>query len=311
MDFLNINAVIFILYFVTPGVVATRVHDLIIPSEQRDWGKMSFDLVSYSAVNLFFFYLLTLTHIMDRLPVMNVPLLVSNKVMDFRPVLFVSFLIPIAIGFLSGIVPKSVWFHRLLGGMVLNPEPSPWDFIVSNKKRCYGILFHLKSGSKVGGIYGGSDSYVSSFPHPKEIYVRYVCNIDENGKLLSVRENSAGMFISMDEVSLIELFDIPSKQRSSTWQKIRTWLSDVSSRLPHRRNKKLSKEKDEGQLQNLTLVSSQSGEVELSHSSLQMQPTKVETGPQTPPSRIQVTKVEVAQTSLPQTQITKENKTAS
>jgi Family of unknown function (DUF6338) len=311
MDILNINAVIFILYFITPGVMATRVHDLIVPSEQRDWGKLSFDFVSYSAINLFFFYLLTLTHLLDFLPVMNVPLLVSNRVMDFRPVLFVSFLIPITIGFLSGVIPKSVWLHRLLGGVMLNPEPSPWDFLFSDKKRCYGILFHLKSGSKIGGIYG-SESYVSTFPHPKEIYVQSVCNIDENGKLLSIREKSAGMFISMDEVSLIELVDIPSKQRSSTWQKIIKWLSGVSSRLSRRHNKRLpKKEKDEGPLQNLTLVSSQSGEAELSHSSLQTQSTRQETEPQTLPSKMQITKVAVVQTPLPQTQTTRENRTAS
>src|SRR5437870_4280408 len=134
MDILNINAVIFILYFITPGVMATRVHDLIVPSEQRDWGKLSFELVSYSAVNLFFFYLLTLTHILDYLPVMNVPLFVSNRVMDFRSVLFVSFLIPVVIGFLSGVIPKSVWLHRLLGGFMLNFEPSRWVFLFSDRK---------------------------------------------------------------------------------------------------------------------------------------------------------------------------------
>ena len=260
MDFLNIDALLFVLYFFTPGIVALWVHDQIVPSDKRNWGEMAFGLLSYGGFNLLLYTLLTPV-IQHLFPVLAVPTIVSSKVIDGTSLLFIDLVLPGSVGFVGGILQRSRGLQKFFGGLFLVPDPTPWDYLFSDRKKVYGVVFRLKSGGMVGGIYERG-SYVSTFPHPREMYLRRVCAVSEQGELLGVIPQSEGMLISMDECSFVELFYLPVKpERKSLWKSIRIPFT----RLSHGNNSQHLNEKDKALLSRQTLVmSSPSDEVGMS-----------------------------------------------
>src|SRR5260221_12585143 len=83
----------------------------------------------------------------------------------------------------------------------------------------------MKDSSTLAGVYGAS-SRVSSFPHPKEVYVEQLCSLDAQGGVIDRVPGSSGALISMDECNFVELVELPTAQlrpliqRSNLWQKI-------------------------------------------------------------------------------------------
>jgi hypothetical protein len=271
---LNVDVLIFILYFITPGVITIKTKDLIIPADQRKWGEMFLELVSYSAINLCIYYLLLASLVNHFVPVINLPTFISSKEIDYRTILFGSFILPILIGFLSSVIPRWTRFQKFFHGIILHPEPSAWDALFADRKKCYIVFFYFKTDAKVAAGLYGDKSYVSSFPHPKEIYVQQLCKLDKDGQILGMDEKSAGAFISIDECILVEFFHVPLVKRRNLWQKIMDKIIGSCSQKLHRGSKKSSKEKDEVLLGNQTLAASFRLEATLSPSKPQIQEAK-------------------------------------
>jgi len=224
MNLFNSDAVQFVLYFVVPGVVAVAIHDSMVASEQRDWQGMGLVLVTYGVINLFIFSLLSL--LIQFLPVFQISLLIVPQKVNGTALIFLDLLIPVGMALLSVHVRRSRFVKRLFRGIFLDPIPAPWDHIFSNRYKCYCLIFHMKDSSTLAGVYGAS-SRVSSFPHPKEVYVEQLCSLDAQGGVIDRVPGSSGALISMDECSFVELVELPAAQlapliqRSNLWQKIR------------------------------------------------------------------------------------------
>ena len=240
MNLFNSDAIQFVLYFVVPGVVAVAIHDLMVASERRNWQEMSLVLVTYGVINLFIFSLLSL--LIQFLPVFQISLLIVPQKVNGTALIFLDLLIPVSMAFLSVRVQRSRFVKRLFRGIFLDPIPAPWDYIFSNRYKCYCLLFHMKDGSTLAGVYGAS-SRVLSFPHPKEVYVEQLCSLDAEGGVVDRVPGSSGALISMDECSFVELVELPTAQpapliqRSNLWQKIRSPIRAATSmKLFSRRN---------------------------------------------------------------------------
>jgi hypothetical protein len=219
MNVFNMDALLFVFYFITPGVVALWMHDQTVPSEKRNWGELLFGLLSYGGLNLLLYTLLTPV-IQYLLPVIPLVTSISHSTIDGGTLLWIDLILPAMIGFTSGVLPRARWFQKLFRGVVRHPDPTPWDHVFSDRYKCYGLLFHLKTGEKIAGIYGGN-SYVSAYPLPQEIYVEHVCLLGTQGELLGIIPESAGALITRDACNIIELLHLPlEQQRSSLWQKI-------------------------------------------------------------------------------------------
>ncbi len=244
MNLFNSDAIQFVLYFVVPGVVAVTIHDSMVASERRNWQEMSLVLVTYGVINLFIFSLLSL--LIQFLPVFQISLLIVPQKVNGTALIFLDLLIPVSMAFLSVRVQRSRFVKRLFRGIFLDPIPAPWDYIFSNRYKCYCLLFHMKDGSTLAGVYGAS-SRVSSFPHPKEVYVEQLCSLDAQGGVIDRVPGSSGALISMDECSFVELVELPTAQlapliqRSNLWQKIRSPIRAATSmKLFSRRNNQQS-----------------------------------------------------------------------
>lgn len=256
----NSSGLFFMVYLITPSVVALWVHDQFVPSEQRDWLSMLFGLVSYGAFNFLVYYLLS-PLINAIIPPISAPNPLGKGSIDYRSILCAAFLLPTLVGFISALLPQASWFQRLFRGKLLHPTPTAWDFIFGERTKSYLILFHLKSGAKIGGLYS-TQSYVSSFPTSQEIYIEEVWQIDEQGGWVDPIEDSAGAFIKMEECTHFELFHIDTRKKVTLWQRIKTRLSSALLRLRRQPNNKSQKnEKDNIQLPDLMPSPVQGGAV--------------------------------------------------
>ena len=79
-----------------------------------------------------------------------------------------------------------------------------WDYYFGRGVPCW-ILFRLKNGKSIGGFYG-PNSFASSYPHGRDIYVEQTWVVDETGHFVAAVPDSAGALVSFDECELVEFF---------------------------------------------------------------------------------------------------------
>ena len=192
-ELLNTDNLSLFLYFVVPGFVAMKVYDLIVPSERRKFGESVIEVVSFSMLNLG----LTFWIIAE---INNPEFRFNNPVLYYFATFLVVSVVPAALA----IATSKLLTSRFLRGIILHPTPTGWDYFFAKGQACW-ILFHLKSGTKLGGLYG-ENSFASSFPNEQEIYVQEIWRVDELGRFVEKVEGTAGTIIKREECKLIELF---------------------------------------------------------------------------------------------------------
>ena len=179
----------FLLLFV-PGFIVFKISDLLLPGERRDFIKAIPEAVSYSAINFAFFYLLYQ--------------LFPDQYFQDHPNIyigswfFVLLIAPVIWAFIWRSVYQSDWFKNTFRNLM----SSSWDFFFNKKQVCW-IIIHLKDGSKIAGKFD-SKSFATSFPHPPQIYLEEVWELDESGGFDKAVEQSMGMVVFGDEIRAIE-----------------------------------------------------------------------------------------------------------
>lgn len=195
MEFLDPNNLPFFLFLVVPGFVAVAVYDLLVPSERRNLSDSLIGIVAYSLINLTLWAL---------------PLLLMRKylVSDTLAYYAIVFIALVLIVFVSPALLAIGYYKlldsRLLQGRVLHPLPTGWDWFFGKGPSCF-ILFHLKSGLKVGGFYGGK-SYASSHPQIQQVYIEEVWELSEELEFVEKVPDTAGAIINGEDCETIELY---------------------------------------------------------------------------------------------------------
>jgi Family of unknown function (DUF6338) len=189
--------------FVIPGLVAIRTWSLWCPGPKADWGNSLGEAITYSVLNLAIWH----RWIRD----------ITKKPYDDLSIVEVSAAI-VLICFLSPAILASGWYklranvlHQWLG--IDHPTPRGWEYHL-NKNRRFWVLFHLKSGKMLGGLYAGS-SYAATFPQEPELYVEKVYSVDDNGKNWKEIEDTIGMVIRLSECERLEFFKIKEKNHGT------------------------------------------------------------------------------------------------
>ncbi len=170
---LNMQVLPIFLFFVAPGVVASRVYSYLIPSERRKLADYVVELVTFSM-----FYLLMLVAV---------------------------FIVPAILGWLGSYLMQAPWL-RQFAKLVIHPVPMSWDYVFS-KGKSYWIIFHLKNGKKIGGYYS-TDSFASGYPDTQEIYVQELWQLDELGRFRQKVGRTAGGYFKTEECDFIELLSL-------------------------------------------------------------------------------------------------------
>jgi hypothetical protein len=184
---------LFLTYFI-PGFIALKVHDLLVPTEQRDFSKSIFDAVAYSAILFVLLFPLTRLILSEHFH--------SEHPASWITIWFVVFLmlpalVPIG---LSGLLTS-----RLLTRWLPHPEPRAWDFVFSKREACW-VTVHLRDMRRIGGRFDNK-SFASSHPSAEpQIYLEEVWNLSESGAFLEKVSQSNGILIRGSEILAIQFF---------------------------------------------------------------------------------------------------------
>jgi len=181
-------------FFVVPGVIARLAYDLLVPSERRKPADEMLGFITFSVVHLGLFHWL--------FELVSTPTIEGNGAI-WRTIgrIFVIVLLPAGEAVAAVRILKSRWLSR----WVNNPIPKPWDFYFGKRQPCWMIL-RLKSGGMIGGFFG-PDSYATAYPHPEQVYLEQVWQLDEHGKFVKKIENTRGAIVAFSECTTMELFE--------------------------------------------------------------------------------------------------------
>lgn len=118
----------------------------------------------------------------------------------------VFFVGPIIVGALLGINIQKDFVRGLLGKAKLStihPIPTAWDWKFTSLTGEQWVLVNLKNGAVIRGLWA-SDSFASSDPINRDLYIQWIYDIDEEGKWFPL--GNRGILINTDEISTIEFW---------------------------------------------------------------------------------------------------------
>ena len=136
----------------------------------------------------------------------------------FSGVTYILFLIPkhITLNYIIvvlGLVIAPIFTPLLLRRMrnvkwirdhTLRPEATAWDYVFSSRKP-YWVILHMKDGKDIGGVYADK-SFTSAYPYKQDIYLEELWRLDSDNKFKEQIKGSAGIWVSVEDVSSIEFF---------------------------------------------------------------------------------------------------------
>ncbi len=158
-----------------------------MPTERSDFSKSWQEVVAYSVIFSGLTYLLFI-----------IPKLECIAWVNYLIPILGLFIIPLIASYLIIKLQQTKWIHDNM----LLPQPTAWDYIFG-KRGIYRVIVHLKDGRKIGGNYS-YESYTSSYPDERDIYIEQLWEVDDNGSFIQPIERSEGMWITGEEILGIE-----------------------------------------------------------------------------------------------------------
>jgi len=195
-DLLNTATLSIFLFYIVPGVVATKVYRVLTPTDQKNYADYVIELVTFSMFYLaLFFWLIALINRTD---------IHANAILYNFLVFLSIFVIPALLGYIGSMLAKASWFRKLVRTQ-RHPTPTGWDYVFQQSKD-YWVLFHLKSGKLIGGYYDHT-GFVSSYPQAQEIYISQFWRVSDDGKFLAKVDRTAGGIVRAEECNFVEFFE--------------------------------------------------------------------------------------------------------
>lgn len=122
--------------------------------------------------------------------------------------LVIFIIVPAIIGLLLGV---NVQRNFIRGGLsrigvyTTHAVPTAWDWVFSRGVNAQLVLVTLKNGTQFSGLYG-LESFASSIPNERDLYIQWLYDIDEAGNWTPVDEEGKGVLISASEISTVEFW---------------------------------------------------------------------------------------------------------
>ena len=126
----------------------------------------------------------------------------SNVLLTWFVLIFIG---PALLGLLLGVNIQKDLFRSVLQYIGLNPIhviPTAWDWKFGNMTEQW-VLVTLKDGTRFAG-FCGDESFMSSDPSERDIYIQWTYDIDDQNNWSSRGEN--GVLIAAGEVQTIEFW---------------------------------------------------------------------------------------------------------
>ena len=113
---------------------------------------------------------------------------------------------PIIVGGLLGVNTQKDFVRGLLGKAKLStihPIPTAWDWKFTSLTGEQWVLVNLKNGDVIRGLLG-SDSFASSDPIDRDLYIQWIYDMNEEGTWIPL--GNRGVLIATDEIRTIEFW---------------------------------------------------------------------------------------------------------
>ena len=190
---INITDILLFSVFFVPGFVYLKAYRLFFAETRTDFSKDFYEAIGVSFLNAIIFawplYKMHSEAFYEVYPIIYYPSIV-----------FVLIIIPALEAFAFFFCSQKKWFSSIL----VSPVKGVWDPFFS-KRESYYVIVTLKNGRKIAGKYG-KDSYSSTYPHPKELYLQEVWKLNEKNGFEKIVPKTEGILISDNEISTIEFF---------------------------------------------------------------------------------------------------------
>lgn len=189
-DIFQFNKLLLAVLFLIPGFVCAKVYATCAGMASPDAGKslveaLAFSCLTYGLASPFIY--LAIHYQWTE---------ITWAAFFLWPALL--FVLPAALAIFW--VKARKW--RCLQNFMPHPIGKAWDFVFG-QRRCYYVIVTLKSGRRIGGVYGES-SFTSSGLSEEQIYIETIWEIDEEQGFLNRRDHSCGILISHDRIETIE-----------------------------------------------------------------------------------------------------------
>lgn len=198
------------LILILPGFVFVMTQERLVPTSRRDFSKSAIEFFGYGATNFVVFAWAILPRIEDwsHLHFSGWDYLIAPSIAVVAP--FVS-----AVGWVR--LSQSSVLERLagMGESRRTPEPTAWDFFFGRRGRPCWILVRLRDGTNVAGIFE-KGCYASRYPEDQSLYIKRLYRTDSAGAIQDEVAGSAGAVISGQDIRLIEMWEMDSKQEEQT-----------------------------------------------------------------------------------------------
>lgn len=190
--------------FLVPGLIALFVRSQFITGRRPPHGAA---LLSYLTVSIIYYAL--------AFPFVDLVISIQKpyylKTMAWFVLVFMG---PAILGLLLGINIQKGLSHRFLQLCNLNPVhimPTAWDWKFGGMIEQW-VLVTLKDGTRFAG-FCGKDSFMSSDPAERDIYIQWIYDIDDNNNWSPRGEN--GVLITAGEIRTIEFWPYNPKETTN------------------------------------------------------------------------------------------------
>ncbi len=193
MEALSFDKISLITIFFVPGFVYLKSNKLLFPEVISDFSKDLYEAIGFSFINaIFSYYPLHFLH--------SINFHINYKFLYYIIILVFIIILPILYSLIFFYISQHKWFSRF----IVHPTKSAWDSFFS-KRESYYVIVTLKNGQKIGGKYG-LNSFSSTYPNPKEIYLEEVWKLNDQNGFDEIVERTEGILITENEISTIEFY---------------------------------------------------------------------------------------------------------
>lgn len=191
----SIEQLSLVLGFLVPGLVALYVRSQFLTGRMQ---AQKDGLLAYFALSVVWWGAL--------LPAVNWAAVKSPGLLERPGVwLLLTFGGPAILGAILGLNASKGWTRGLLGRLglqLVHVMPTAWDWKFEGMPASW-VLVVLKDGTKFAG-FCGSDSFISSDPQERDMYIQRIYNLDENERWID--QGDKGLLIRGSEIRTIEFW---------------------------------------------------------------------------------------------------------
>lgn len=209
-DFPEIENILFILFFIVPGLIISFIRSLFIKNRiptnsEKILYYFTISMIYHALVWIFF--IIIFPNILNFASSETLIQWIRANTICIAIIFFVFvFFIPVIFGFLLGLNIQNEWIYTLLRHCKINlvhPISTAWDWKFSTMQEQW-ILVTLKDGTKYAGYCDSESSFFSSEPMERDIYIKYIYELDDKNQWEPIPDKS--VLIVGGEVKTIEFW---------------------------------------------------------------------------------------------------------